>query len=123
MKVTGIADCYTRTQLLAKQLSPGLISTRVVNDFFPERSGDLVFVLKPFYMIRAEDGTSHGTPYSYDTHVPLVFYGLGIVPGSYAATTSPADIAPTLSTLLKLEPPSSCVGRVLTEAIRTNGGS
>jgi predicted AlkP superfamily pyrophosphatase or phosphodiesterase len=123
MKVVGVADCYTRTQLLAKQLAPGLISTRVLNDFFPERNGDLVFVLKPYYMVRADEGTTHGSPYSYDTHVPIIFYGYGIVPGSYAGVSSPADIAPTLSTLLKLEPPSSSVGRVLTEAIRANGGS
>jgi hypothetical protein len=123
VKVVGVAECYTRTQLLAKQLAPGLISTRVLNGFYPERNGDVIVVLKPFYMIRTEDGTTHGSPYSYDTHVPVIFYGAGIVPGSYSAASSPSDIAPTLSTLLKLEPPSSVVGRVLTEAIRTNGGS
>ena len=122
-KVAGVAECYTRTQLLAKQIAPGLISTRVLNGFYPERSGDIVFVLKPFFMVRTEDGTTHGSPYSYDTHVPVIIYGAGILPGSYSAASSPSDIAPTLSTLLKLEPPSSVVGRVLTEAIRTNGGS
>jgi predicted AlkP superfamily pyrophosphatase or phosphodiesterase len=122
-KVVGVAECYTRTQLLAKQLTPGLISTRVLNDFYPERNGDVLFILKPYYMTRTGDGTTHGTPYSYDTHVPVIFYGYGIVPGSYSAVSSPSDIAPTLANVLKIEPPSSVVGRVLTEAIRTNGGS
>jgi membrane-anchored protein YejM (alkaline phosphatase superfamily) len=61
---------------------------------------------------------SHGTPYSYDTHVPVILFGTGVAAGSYATVSSPADIAPTLSLLLKIEKPSNAVGRILTEAIR-----
>jgi hypothetical protein len=62
--------------------------------------------------------TKHGTPYSYDTHVPVILFGAGVAAGSYATVSSPADIAPTLSLLLKVEKPSNAVGRILTEAIR-----
>jgi arylsulfatase A-like enzyme len=50
--------------------------------------------------------------------VPVIFYGAGIAPGTYYSDASPADIAPTLATLLKIEIPSNCVGRILSEAIK-----
>jgi predicted AlkP superfamily pyrophosphatase or phosphodiesterase len=117
-KIEGVAQCFTRTQFLSGQLLPGTISSRAVNGFNPERNGDIVIVLKPFYMHRTEAGTTHGTPYSYDTHVPVIFLGRDILPGSYGTVTTPSDIAPTLAALLKIEPPSNAVGRILDEALR-----
>ena len=61
---------------------------------------------------------THGTPYSYDTHVPLIIMGARVTPGSYAQAATPADIAPTLSALLGVQPPSNATGRVLVEAIK-----
>jgi arylsulfatase A-like enzyme len=61
---------------------------------------------------------THGTPYSYDTHVPLIIMGAGVAPGRYTQAASPADIAPTLARLLRVQAPSSTVGRVLLEALR-----
>lgn len=118
LKFQGVGQCFTRTQLFLGPLPPGGYSAQAARGFNAERSGDLVIVVKPFYLQRTEYGTSHSTPYSYDTHVPVIFYGAGIVSGSYANPSSPSDIAPTLSTLLKIEPPSNTVGRVLTEAIK-----
>jgi arylsulfatase A-like enzyme len=120
LKIEGIADCFTRSQLLSGQFRPGMISTRVNNGFNAQRNGDLIYVLKPFYITRLWDGTNHGTPYSYDTHVPVIFFGEAFASGSYAVACSPADIAPTLASILKIEPPSNAVGRVLTEALRSN---
>ena len=80
----------------------------------------MVIITKPFYIQRTEAGTSHATPYSYDTHVPVIFYGAGVAPGRYFSACSPADIAATLSAMLKIEPPSNNVGRILTEAIKTS---
>jgi len=119
LKVQGVGKCFTRTQLLYGPLPPGPISEPAARGFNAERSGDLVIVVKPFYLQRTESGTSHSTPYSYDTHVPVIFYGPRIAAGSYSNPISPSDIAPTLSTLLKIEPPVNMVGRVLTEAIKT----
>jgi predicted AlkP superfamily pyrophosphatase or phosphodiesterase len=118
LKFEGVGHCFTRSQLLFGPLPPGGYSAQAARGFNAERSGDLVLVVKPFYLQRTEYGTSHSTPYSYDTHVPVIFYGAGVVAGSYANPSSPSDIAPTLSTLLKIEPPSNTVGRVLTEAIK-----
>jgi predicted AlkP superfamily pyrophosphatase or phosphodiesterase len=118
LKVQGVGKCFTRTQLLFGPLPPGGYSEQAARGFNAERSGDLVIVVKPYYLQRTEYGTSHSTPYSYDTHVPVIFYGADVAAGSYSNPSSPSDIAPTLSTLLGIEPPSNVVGRVLTEAIK-----
>jgi arylsulfatase A-like enzyme len=66
-----------------------------------------------------EYGTHHGSPWSYDTHVPLLLYGLPFRPGVYRQAVEPVDLAPTLASLLGIAPPSHSVGRVLTEALAT----
>jgi hypothetical protein len=64
-------------------------------------------------------GTTHGSPYGYDTHVPVIFLGSSrIRAGSYTETIGVEDIAPTLATLLAIEPPSGNMGRVLTEMLK-----
>jgi arylsulfatase A-like enzyme len=89
----------------------------VVLGFNAERNGNLVVLTEPFYLVGELSGASHGTPYSYDTHVPLLLLGPGIKSGWYTQPSSPADIAPTLATILKLNPPSNRSGRVLGEAL------
>lgn len=64
------------------------------------------------------EGTSHFSPYSYDRHVPLAFFGAPFLPGTYLEQTEPVDIAATFAALLRVNRPSACVGRVVTEAIR-----
>ena len=72
-------------------------------------------LLKP-YWITDETGTSHGSPYGYDTRVPLFLMGKGIVAGEYLTPVTPADVAPTLAFLAGVTLPGA-QGRVLTEAI------
>jgi hypothetical protein len=67
-------------------------------------------------------GTGHFSPYSYDRHVPLAFFGTPFVPGTYLQHTEPVDIAATFAALLRVNRPSACVGRVVTEAIRPEDG-
>ncbi len=117
LKVPGIGDCFTRSQILSSQLPSTAIARSVANGFYGPRNGDVVIVSKPFYLAVEHLVANHGTPYGYDTHVPLIFYGAGIKAGTYLTACSPADIAPTLAALLKIEPPSNSVGRVLHEAI------
>jgi hypothetical protein len=120
MKTRGIAACYTRTQILAGRVPDTHIARSVVLGFHPQRNGNLVVVTEPFYLYGKGPGTSHGTPYSYDTHVPLLLLGPGVRPGWYYQPSSPADIAPTLAALLKINFPSNRTGRVLVEALRTS---
>jgi arylsulfatase A-like enzyme len=63
-------------------------------------------------------GTDHETPFSYDTHVPLAFYGLAFQPGIYRTHAEPVDLAVTLASLLGINAPAQATGRVLTEALR-----
>ena len=70
-----------------------------------------------FYTVGSATGTDHASPYTYDTHVPLAFYGLPFQPGTYRTSAEPADLAPTLASLLGINAPTHSVGRVLTEAL------
>ncbi|HKS09839.1 MAG TPA: hypothetical protein VJS13_09855, partial [Pyrinomonadaceae bacterium] len=114
-----IARCFTRAQLLRGATSTtDPVERRVVHGFFPARSGDVVIVAEPYKYLGDTITATHGSPYTYDTHVPTIIMGAGIIPGRYLEAASPADIAPTLSALLHITAPSSATGRVLLEAIR-----
>lgn len=116
MNVEGVAECFARSDILAGKLPLTPVAEHVARGFHEARSGDLVIVQRPFYL-SGTSGTSHGTPYSYDTHVPVIFLGYGVKAGTFYSASSPSDIAPTLAALLRIEPPSNVVGRVLGEAV------
>jgi len=107
---------YTRSQILEGDLPPDPWSHRVLVSFHRARSGDVAVLLEPYWMSSAT-GTTHGTPYSYDTHIPLVIMGPGITPGSHARPVLLNDLAPTLATLLGVETPSGSSGRALEEVV------
>jgi arylsulfatase A-like enzyme len=90
------------------------VGRRVLNGFYARRSADLEILLEP-YWIFSQSGASHGTTFSYDTHVPLIFMGAGIRPGRYYQSVFVNDVAPTLAAILDVETPSGSVGRVLSE--------
>ena len=68
--------------------------------------------------MRQAQGTTHGTPYNYDAHIPLILMGPRIKPGEFSAAVALNDLAPTLSTLAGVDIPSGSSGRVLIEAIQ-----
>ena len=119
LTVPGVARCFSRTQLLRGATSiTDPIERRALHGFSPSRSGDVVVVAEPFKYLGDTITATHGSPYSYDTHVPTIIMGTGIRPGQYFEAATPADIAPTLSALLRITPPSNATGRVLIEALR-----
>jgi len=112
----GIAAVYTRTQLEAGALS-GRLGTLVQRAWNRQLSGDLYVVQRPYAMFGANVAT-HGSPYAYDTNVPLMLYGAPwIKSGAYGSYTEVVDLAPTLAFLLGTRPPSGSEGRVLTEVL------
>jgi predicted AlkP superfamily pyrophosphatase or phosphodiesterase len=120
MTVPGISRCFTRTQLEYGAVSPSdAVARRVSHGFYPRRSGDVVVVHEPFKYLGDTIPSTHGSPYSYDTHVPLLMMGSGVAPGRYKQAATPADIAPTLASILGIQAPSNTVGRVLIEGINT----
>lgn len=120
LTVPGISRYFTRTQLLSGAVASGdALARRVLHGFNQKRSGDVVVIQEPFkYISSGTYGATHGAPYVYDTHVPLIIMGGGLAPGRYLNAASPADIAPTLARILNVEPPSSATGRVLGEAFK-----
>lgn len=117
--VPGIARCFTRMQLLRGATSiTDPIERRALHGFYPARSGDAVLVAEPFKYLGDTITATHGSPYSYDTHVPTIIMGAGVIPGRYLEAAAPNDIAPTLAALLRITPPSNSTGRVLIEALR-----
>ena len=109
------ARVYTRDELIAGA-GVDMIARAVANGFSQARTGDIIIVQEPYYLF-GTSGTSHSTPWGYDTHVPVIFYGEGVRAGSYAREIAVNDIAPTLSVILGVEMPSGSSGRVLPEIV------
>lgn len=106
-----VAAAYTRTQLLAHDVDTEL-GRRALLSFHAARSGDVFYQTKPFWIDFAY-GTNHGSPYSYDTHVPLLWFGRGVPAGVRSEPVGVDDLAPTLSRLLGLPAPPQSEGRAL----------
>ena len=124
LKVEGVARYFTRTQLMrgAVSLSDG-VARRALHGYNPSRSGDVVLAQKEnWYFVgdksRNTPVATHGAPYAYDTHVPVIIMGRGVARGRYTKPATPADIAPTLAAILGIRPPSNARGRVLAEALK-----
>lgn len=91
----------------------------LLRSFHPNRAPDIVIRYKENYVYRMEvGGTTHETPYRYDTHVPLVFWGPGIAAGTYDRPVRSVDIAPTVAALAGIVPPDDLDGVILKEVAR-----
>jgi arylsulfatase A-like enzyme len=112
-----IARVYTRQELLTGAVQRDPIGNAVSLGFYAPRYGDLYILPEPYYQFGAT-GTTHGTPYDYDAHVPLIFYGPRIKPGVYTTKVAVNDVAPTLSQLLGVERPSGSIGQVLSQILQ-----
>ncbi|ACT93497.1 alkaline phosphatase PafA [Dyadobacter fermentans] len=87
------------------------------NDYNPKRSGDLLLVMQPHWIGRGKHGTTHGTSYNYDTQVPFLLFGWGVKHGETFDRTYISDIAPTVSALLHILPPSGSMGKIVGPAL------
>lgn len=108
---------YNREELEAG-IAGDFIAQSFMYGFFPRDSADLEIVYEPGAILGAGSGTTHFSPYGYDSHVPVLFMGPRIRPGRYAQKIAPNDIAPTLATMLDIETPSGSSGSVLTEILQ-----
>ncbi len=102
---------FTRSELEAGAVA-GSYAKATRLSFNRERSGDVFYRAKPFWVER-KTGTNHGTPYNYDTHVPLLWLGRGVKPGTYPQPVGVEDIAPTLARILGVLAPPQAMGRNL----------
>jgi predicted AlkP superfamily pyrophosphatase or phosphodiesterase len=116
----GIAQVYTRSQFEAGGATGTRMDLLMRRAWHRQLSGDLMVVTKPYVFFGSgSTGSSHGTPYAYDTNVPLLIAGpKWIRPGRYGQYVEVVDIAPTLAQLLEVRPPAGAEGRVLLEALK-----
>lgn len=118
LSVEGVAEVFSESLLHQGNYSEGGIKGMIIRGYNAKRSGDIVYTLQPGWISSmSPKGTTHGSPYSYDTHVPILFYGAGIKRGSSSQYHSIIDIAPTLSVLLKVKFPSGCTGMPIQEIL------
>jgi len=116
MKQVGLRDYYTKSQLAAGEVPNTALGRKYLNSYSPEGSW-YVLGVPDIYTIGPGKGTDHTSPYNYDTHVPLLLFGIPFQAGTYRASVEPIDLAPTLASLLGINAPTHSVGRVLTEAL------
>lgn len=114
----GIDRAFPLRELNTTPLA-GRIREMLNNGWHHDRSGDIQLIFKPHYIdAYSNTGTTHGLWNPYDAHIPLLWFGWGISPGSSQREISMSDIAPTLAALLKIQSPSGTVGRVITEIVK-----
>ena len=111
-----IKKAYTATTMQTHYFKEG-VEKMLQNGYHQKLSGDVLFTLEPGVISYGSKGTTHGSGYNYDTHVPLLFYGNRIQPGKTYERTSVTDIAPTISALLGIALPNGATGTVIEEVI------
>jgi len=115
-RVPHVFRVYTSDLLASGAAMEGEVGGRVMNGFYAPRSPDLYILLEPYWLYGSK-GTTHGSTFGYDAHVPVIFMGPGIKPGRYNLPIAVNDVAPTLATYLDIETPSGSTGRCLAEII------
>ncbi len=116
--VEGVAQVFPKTIIKQGAFNETSIKGMMVRGYNFKRSGDIAYHLEPGWISGGgQQGTTHGSAYSYDTHVPILFFGKGIRHGSSAQYHPITDIAPTLSVLLKIKFTSGCTGQPITEIV------
>ena len=117
MKQAGFTGYFTKSQLARGETPATEVGRRYSHSYSPEGGWYVIGIPSPFH-VGITKGTDHETPFSYDTHVPLAFYGLAFQPGTYRTRAEPVDLAVTLASLLGINAPAQATGRVLTEALQ-----
>lgn len=120
MKQIGLRGYYTKSQLAAGDAPNTPLGRKYLNSYSPEGSW-YVMGVPDIYTVGGASGTDHASPYNYDTHVPLAFFGIPFQAGVYRTSVEPIDLAATFASLLGINAPTHAVGRVLTEALAVHG--
>jgi len=110
----GFAAAYTRAELLSGSRAGEPLFNPMRKSWHAEVSGDVQYVLKPNWMYAGRAVATHGSPYAYDTHVPILAYGPAwIGRGRVDTRVEAVDIAPTLAGLLGIDAPAASEGKRL----------
>jgi predicted AlkP superfamily pyrophosphatase or phosphodiesterase len=114
----GIGEARSTVDLLSREHSG--LARQMQNNSHPQRSGDIYVAQSPYWFMFAKGAVAamHGSPWNYDTHVPIIFAGMGIKGAQVDRRVHPVDVAPTLSALLGMSAPAGSQGAVLEEVLR-----
>ena len=120
-KFDGEAAAVSSTALRTASLPDTLLMRAILHNFHPKRSGDIYVVFEPNVFITDFDGltvaSTHGSPWRYDTFVPVMFAGADLKAKSVSRPVTPYDVAPTLANYLGVKPPSGAIGNPLVEVV------
>jgi hypothetical protein len=113
----GVAKALTRTELAKEETLADPVAEQVRQSFHPERSGDVAVVLKPYHILwnslstrsGGSSTTTHGSPHAYDTHVPLLVYGPGIISGVHEERVTPQMLTPIMARGIGIDPPATAL--------------
>jgi hypothetical protein len=118
VQFTGVEAAYPYSAFEANDFGNGNLK-RIINNFSPQRSGDVIVILNPGWVEKQSDYvTNHNSPYEYDSHVPLIWYGWTVNRATVSRQVNMTDIAATLSTLCKIPYPNACTGEPMFELFR-----
>jgi predicted AlkP superfamily pyrophosphatase or phosphodiesterase len=118
VQFTGVEAAYPYSAFEANDFGNGNLK-RIINNFSPQRSGDVIVILNPGWVEKVSDFvTNHNSPYEYDSHVPLIWYGWTVNRATVTRQVNITDIAATLSTLCKIPYPNACTGEPMFELFR-----
>jgi len=114
----GIALAVASSRLSAQQTNP--LVEQVRNNTHVSRSGDIYIIQEPYWFLfdKGPVAAMHGSPWRYDTHVPMIFFGPAIQPKTVHRRVHPVDIAPTIAAIMGMTPPGSAEGSGLEEVLR-----
>jgi hypothetical protein len=115
-----VADAFTADELAEPEDDQSrAFFGRYQRSYFAARSPDVQLRFKQWQLVDAEThGTSHGSPYAYDTHVPVLFFGAGVRAGMHERPVGTVDVAPTLAELLGVQRPEDLDGHSLAQLVR-----
>jgi len=117
MKKDYILNAFPTNEILTSPM-PQYLREKIANGYLYNRSGDIQMVLKSGYIDGSATGTTHGLWYSYDAHIPLLWYGFGIKQGRSSKRVYMHDIASTVASLLKIQEPSGNIGNPIQEVLK-----
>jgi predicted AlkP superfamily pyrophosphatase or phosphodiesterase len=120
-KFNGVAYAVPSIDLIEGKMPDTRLYRQILRNFNPKRSGDIYLVLEPQWFVNEFDGltvaSTHGSPWRYDTFVPIIFAGNGLTAKTVFREVQTVDIALTLSKYLKIKAPSGATGNPLIEVL------
>jgi len=120
-KFKGVAYAVSSSALRTGNLPDNLMVRSIRRNFHDKRSGDIYLVFEPNVFINDFDGlmvaSTHGSPWRYDSFVPVMFGGASLPAATVSRPVTPYDIAPTLAASLGVKPPSGSIGKPLVEVL------